>query len=70
MKSILNNFDEALDLVNQLSQFDPMSMEIILCMTIDTESSKNKEPVVDIVERIFDAVQAVNEALGPYQTRK
>lgn len=67
MKTIITHYEEAMELVNQISQFDPMSMEIITCMIIDTESSKYKEPAVDIVERMWDAVQAVNEILGPYQ---
>jgi len=70
MKTIVNNIDAAMELVNQISQFDPVSMESIICIIIDTESSKYKEPALDIVERIWDAVKAVNEILGSYQTDK
>lgn len=66
MKSITNNFAEAMELVHQIAEFDSMSMEIILCMTIDTESAEHKESVVDILARVCTAVQAVNEELGPY----
>lgn len=70
MKDIITNFGEAMELVKQISEFDPISMETLICMIIDTESSKYKEPAVDIVERMWDAVQAVNEILGPYQPDK
>ena len=65
MKDIITNYEEAMELVKQISEFEPISMETIICMIIDTESSKYKEPAVDIVERMWDAVQAVNEILGP-----
>ena len=66
MKDSITNIKEAMELVKQTSEFEPISMEAI-CMIIDTESLKYKEPAVDNVERIWDAVQAVNEILGPYQ---
>lgn len=67
MKTIITHYEEAMELVKQISEFEPISMETIICMIIDTESSKYKEPAVDIVERMWDAVQAVNEILGSYQ---
>lgn len=70
MKTIITNYDEAMDLVHQIAEFDPMSMEIIICMTIDTESAEYKESVVDILDRVCTAVHAVNEELGPYRTDK
>ena len=70
MKDIKTNYEEAMELVKQVSQFEPISMEVIICMIIDTEASKYKEPAVDIVERVLDAVQEVNEILGPWQPDK
>lgn len=70
MKDIVTNYEEAMELVKQISEFEPISMEIIICMLIDTEASNYKEFVLDIVKRIWDAVQAVNEILGPYQPDK
>lgn len=66
MKTIINNYDEAMELVHQIAQFDPMSVEIIICMTIDTELARYKESVGDILDRIITAVHAVNDELGPY----
>ena len=70
MKDMITNFEEVMELVKQISEFEPISMECIICMIIYTEASKYKEPAVDIVARIWDAVQAVNEILGPYQPDK
>ena len=70
MKDIVTNYEEAMELVNQILQFGQMSIEIITCMIIDIEALKYKEPAVDIAERIWDAVQAVNEDLGPYAPRQ
>lgn len=67
MKDTVTNFDEVFELVNQISQFEPISIEVIICMIIDTESAKYKKSVVEILGRICDAVQAVNEVLGPYR---
>lgn len=67
MKNLVTNYGEAMELVHQIVQFDPMNIEIILCMTIDIESAKYKETAGAILDRIFNAVHAVNEELGPYQ---
>lgn len=70
MKFIITDYDEAMELINQISQFDPMSIEIITCMIIDTESAKYEEPYGEILDRICAAVHGVNEDLGPYRTDK
>lgn len=66
MKNILTNYDEAMELVNQIAEFDPLSIEVIICMTIDTESAKYKDLPGDVLDRICTAVHAVNEELGPH----
>lgn len=70
MKTIISNFEEVTELVNQIMQFTPISLEAIICTIIDTESAKYKVPVVDILEHICDAVLSVNEELGAYQLDK
>ena len=70
MKFIITDYEEAMELVNQISQFDPMSMEIITCMIIDTESAKYEEAYSDILDRICGAVHGINEDLGTYQLDK
>lgn len=70
MKDIITNFEEAMELVNRISQFDPISMEAITCMIIDTESAKYEETYSDILDRICCAVHVVNEDLGLYQLDK
>lgn len=70
MKSIITNTDESMELINQISQFDHVSMTSIICTLIDIVSVKSKEPVAGILERICDAVIAAQELLGPYQPDK
>ena len=66
MKTIISSTDEAMELINQISQFDDVSMMSIICALIDKVSARSKKPVIDIVAGIVEAVIAVNEALGPY----
>lgn len=67
MKNFITNIEEAKDLVDQISQFDVVSVESIICALIDMVSAKSEEPVIDIIGAISRAVIAVNEALGPYR---
>lgn len=67
MKNFTTNIDEAKDLVDQIDQFDVVSMESIICALIDKVSLKSEEPVRDILAAIVDTVLTVNEVLGPYR---
>lgn len=58
---------EAMDLVDQISQFDECGMMTIISMIIDTASAKYKEPAGDIAYLVCATVHAVNAELGPYQ---
>ncbi len=66
MKNLISNIDEAMALVNSISEFDDVGMKSIICMLIDTASCKYKEPAGDIADTICTMVHAVNEELGAY----
>lgn len=71
MKSIVNNYEEAMELAKEISEFEPISMEAIICMIIDTEASKYKEPAVDIVDRIWVLFKKSMKSWDPIsQTRR
>lgn len=54
-------------MTDQISEFDDVRMMSIICALIDIISARSKEPVLDIVVSIEDAVLTVNEVLGPYR---
>lgn len=66
MKNFITNIEEATELTDQISEFDDVSMMSIICALIDIISARSKEPVLDIVVSIEDAVLTVNEVLWPY----
>lgn len=68
MKNMISNLDEVLSLVSHFSEFDDTSMKSIICILIDKVSETSKEPVLNIVVDICDAVLAVNGVMGPYRS--
>ena len=67
MKNIYTNIEEAMTLVNQVSQFDDIGIKSIICMLIDTTSAKSGEPAGDIADTICALVHEVNSQMGAYQ---
>ena len=66
MKNIIENIDEAMSIVNELSQFDSVAVQSILCMAVDTIGAIHGQDPVEIAENIFTAVTAVNAEYGAY----
>ena len=67
MKNILANYDDAINLVNQIAEFDPRSMQSIICMLIDTCTAKYGGKAPELAEDISIAVRLVNEQVGEYR---
>ncbi len=67
MKNIYENINEAMDIVNNLAQFDSVAVLSILCMAVDTVGAIQNEDPVEIAKNIYTAVTAVNQELGAYQ---
>lgn len=68
--NIITNTNEAMELINQFSQFDYVSMMSIICTLIDIVSAKSKESSMDIVLSIEESVLLMNETLGAFQPDK
>ena len=67
MKNIITNINEAMALVESISQFDDVGMKSIICLLIDTASAKYNEPAGDIADTICMMVHEVNAQMGAYQ---
>ena len=66
MKNFFSNTFEAVDLINQISEFDYAGMRVIICMLIDTASAKHHMPIEEVLDNICSTVKAVNAELGAY----
>ncbi len=66
MKNIINNIEEAMDIVNNLAQFDSVDVQSILCMAVDTVGAIHGENPVEIAKNIYSAVSVVNAEYGAY----
>ena len=66
MKNIYENINEAMDIVNNLAQFDSVAVQLILCMAVDTVGAIHGENPVEIAKNIYTAVTAVNAEYGAY----
>ena len=67
MKNILINGDEAQELVNQIAEFDTISMNAIICMLIDTSAAKSGDDAVEIADTVYMAVKSINQEFGAYR---
>ena len=67
MKDILSNMNDAYELINQVADFDSVSMLSIICMLIDTYSAKYDEDPKKVADLIRDKVREVNNMLGRYE---
>lgn len=67
MKTIIANINEAMSIVDQISQFDPVAVQSILCMAIDTTGALTGENPVEIAKNIYTAVSTINAEFGAYQ---
>ena len=66
-KNIFTNLEEAHELVNRIAEFDDVSMQSIICMSIDMCAAKHNENAKEIAERIYNAVCSVNDDLGKFE---
>ncbi len=60
------NFTAALDIIDQFYQLSEVNMYAVICMCIDTLSSKYGEASTSIVERIQPVIAEVNEDMGSF----
>ena len=67
MKNIIANINEAMDIVNQIAEFDPVAVQSILAMAIDTTGAIHDEDPIEIAKNIYEAVTVVNTTMGAYQ---
>ena len=67
MMNVFENMDTALDLVNQLSEFDAEGMQTIICMLVDTCAARHGMDAREIADTVKTLVYAVNSEFGAYR---
>ena len=67
MKEIFANYNEAQNIINQISEFDDLGMQTIICMLIDTCAAKYDLNACEIADIVCTLVHAVNADLGAYR---
>ena len=67
MKNIITNINEAMALVESISQFDAEGMQTIICMLVDTCAARHGMDAREIADTVKTLVYAVNSEFGAYR---